>query len=89
MKHSRLFWCTGEPAEKERKSFPRKQCSDSKKHCDSLTVQVPKLWESWKETFPCRVVHDANNNTVYKHTITCMTTLLTLKMLYVLSEFKQ
>ena len=40
-----------------------------------------------EETFPCRVVHDANENTVYKHIITCMSILLTLKMLYVLSEF--
>jgi len=60
-----------------------------KKHGDSPMVQVQKFQESWKETFPCWVVHDANNNTVYKQTITCMSTFLTLKMLYVLSEFQQ
>ena len=35
-----------------------------KKHGDSLTVRVRKFQESWKETFPCWIVHGANNNTV-------------------------
>ena len=35
-----------------------------KKHCDSPTIPVRKFRVSWKETFPCWVVHDVNDNTL-------------------------
>ena len=60
-----------------------------KKHCDSPTIPVRKFRVSWKETFPCRVVHDVNDNTLYKRIINCISTLLPLKILYILSEFQQ
>ena len=40
-----------------------------------------------EKTFP-EVVHNEKDNTIYKHATTCMSTLLTLKLLFVLSEFQ-
>ena len=58
-----------------------------KKHFDSPMVWVRKFQESWKETFP-EVVHKENANTIYKYAPTCMSTLLTLTLLFVLCEFQ-
>ena len=82
-KHNRLFWCPIEVAKEKRKSFRKRHWGDweetwwqpngrSSKVSGILERNLPLLGSTW-----CEQQHSI------KHTVTCMSALLTLKMLYV------